>query len=90
MESKIEFEITNEHIPYRYISKLIEKICEEHENKRDLHIKVNLIGNYLEESESLREKSTVEVATAKCKMVTVKGTADGGWAIVEENPPKNL
>lgn len=56
-KARIDFEITSEHVPYEYTDKLIKKICGEYEQKRDLHIKVNLIGTYLLESESSKDAS---------------------------------
>lgn len=50
-KTRIDFEITSEHVPYEYVSKLVKKICEEHENERTLRIKINLTGTYLHESE---------------------------------------
>lgn len=44
MESKIEFEIVTEHREYDDVRTVIQKICEDHEDKRDLHIAVKLIN----------------------------------------------
>ena len=52
---KIDFEITSENVSYEYVQKLIQKICEEHEHRHELHITVKLRGIYLSESESLSE-----------------------------------
>ena len=38
----IEFEIDGR-MPYEDLRELIKKICEDHENKRDLRIKVKLV-----------------------------------------------
>lgn len=44
MESKIEFEIVTEHSEYEDVQTVVQKICEDHEGKRDLHIAVKLIN----------------------------------------------
>ena len=48
-ETEIEFEIEETNAPYGHVRKLVKKICEDHEGKRSLHIKVKLKNAYLEE-----------------------------------------
>ena len=54
-KTQIDFEIVSENVCYEQVRKLIKKICEEHEQRRTLHITVKLRGTYLSESESLSE-----------------------------------
>ena len=54
-KTQIDFEITSEHVPYEYVSRLVKKICEEHENERALRIKINLTGIYLDESDESKD-----------------------------------
>ena len=56
--TRIEFEIETSGEEYLYIREVVKKICEDHEGKRDLHIKIKIPGVPLSysEIESLRER----------------------------------
>ena|GEM_PF-2994408 len=50
----LEFEIDDQNAGYECVAPVIKKICEDHENSRNLHIKVKLngIAGYSESEES--------------------------------------
>lgn len=79
MQSNIEFEIEKMHAPYEYIRELVKKICEDHEGKRNLHIKLVLPDLYLEQPEKsnrLADSNSSDV---------MKQIIDGITKIVSEN-----
>lgn len=57
MEHNIEFEIVSGNASYEYIRELVKKICEDHEGKRNLHIKLILHDLYSEQLESLSKSN---------------------------------